>query len=163
MSKDEELQKAQFFFKYVKQIDALIQKAYDNLYDKINDLTTIVTAFIPVLFGLGYFCLNHEHFIILLMPIAISTTLLFLAVIQGFYMLWLNKYTYNDPLELIKKYHEQDLIFITLKTSVSWADVINENIKRHNERAKQYKHMLITIGAGLIIPIFVLWFTLCLF
>ena len=157
MSEDEDLKKAQFFFNYTEKIDSLVQKAHDKLYDKIKDMTTIVTALIPVLFGFGYFCLNNEHFIRLLIPIGITLICLGFAVIQGFYILWFNQYTYNEPFELIQKYHDQDLTFITLKTSVSWADVINENIEYHNDRAKKYKWMLVTIGLGLINLIFVFW------
>jgi len=149
LSIDEELSKAQFFFNYVNVIHVVIKEAQDKLYDKIKDMTSIVTALIPILFGLGYFCLNNSLLQRFLVPIGFTLFCFVVAVCIGFYVLWSNKYVYIDPLDFIKYYEKHDLNFIVLNTAVTWACFINENINLHNKLAKRYKYMLISIVLGI--------------
>jgi len=130
-------------------MNKIVSSAQDRLYDKIKDVVSIVTAIIPILFGLGYFCINNDDFKGLLIPIGFSLICLGISSIIGFYILWVSKFVYVDPYELIQKYHEEDIDFITLKTASTWSLFITENHDNHNNSAKKYKYMLIFIGLGL--------------
>jgi len=60
-------------------------------------------ALMTIIVALCYYSLDNLQFNSLLFPIGLTLTCLCLAVLAGFYILWNNKFEYNDPLTLIKK------------------------------------------------------------
>jgi len=154
---DEDLLKSQFFYNYASETYSLIYQGKNRLYNKIKDLTTITMALIPIILALCYYSLDNLQFNSLLFPIGLTLTCLCLAVLAGFYILWDNKFEYNDPLALIQKYQSKSLSFITLKTASSLADVANINCEEHNKMGDQYQYMILFVGTGIIILLFTFW------
>jgi hypothetical protein len=150
-SSNEELLKTQFFYNYASNLNSIIFQAKNRLYNKIKDITAIIIALIPILFGMGYYCLDNSQFRYLLFPLGATMTCFFLAVIIGFYIISDSEFIYNDPLTLIQEYHLEDTTFITLKTASSLADVVNVNCAQHNITGERYKWMLIFVGIGIVV------------
>ena len=155
-SKDE-LEKANFFYTYAMNISTLIAQRRSTLYNKIKDITTIITALIPILFGLGYYSLDNPKFDFVLFPIGLTLTCFFIAVLIGFYVLLEMEFAYNDPLQLIEKYHEESLKFITLITASSVASLANFNSDAHNKLGEGFQIMVYFVGAGFFIILVTFW------
>jgi len=148
---NEELEKAKFFFNYSMSINSLILQGKTRLYNKIKDLTTVITALITILFGLGYYCLDNLYFKPMLFPLWLTLLCLCIAVLIGFYILWINQFNIIDPLTLLQSYEQEDLQFITLITASSVAKVANINREEHNNMGDRYQLMIGFVSAGLII------------
>jgi len=146
-----------FFYNFASDMNTLVFKSKDRLYNKIKDLTVIIMTFIPILFGLGYFCINNYIYQALLIPISLTLTCLGISALIGFYILWNNQFHYNDPLKLIDKYHEKNTSFITLKTASSLAYITNLNCEEHNKMARSYQWMIFVVGISIINTIFTFW------
>lgn len=154
---DEELLKSQFFFNYANNLNTITFQASNRLYHKIKDLTAIIMALIPILFGLSYFFLDNSIFKPLLFPIALALSSLTIAVLVGFIILVEKEFIYNDPLALIQEYHNESISFITLKTASSLADVVNANIVKHNNMGGKYRIMIVFVTVGILILMFTFW------
>lgn len=148
---NEDLLKAQFFYNYTSNLNSIIYQAKNRLYNKIKDITAIITALIPILFGMGYYCLDNSQLRYLLLPIGLTMTCLFIAVIIGFYIISDSEFIYNDPLALIQDYHLENTAFITLKTASSLADTVNANCVEHNRDGERYVKMLYFVSAGFVV------------
>jgi hypothetical protein len=156
-STDDELLKAQFFFNYVEKLDAVVQKAQDGLYKKVKDTITVIVSIITLLIGFGNFILLNSYDTNLLIPIGISLILLSLSAITGGRILWYNISTYDDPLYMIQKYHEETPSYAVMITASTWADAVNKNRDFYNNKAKGYRWMLVFLGLGLAVLVITFW------
>ena len=154
---DEELLKSQFFFNYANNLNSITFQVSNRLYNKIKDLTAIVMALLPILFGLSYYFLDNSKFRPLLFPISLALSSLAIAVLAGFIILWNNEFIYNDPLALIQEYHKESISFITLKTASSLADVVNANVGEHNKLGDRYQIMIVFVAVGILILMITFW------
>lgn len=159
---DEEIQKAQFFFDYVVELDKVVQKAQESLYQKVKDAITIIVSLITILIGLGNFFLTNYYDISLLFSIGISLIFLSLSVIKGAQILWYRISIYDDPLYMIQKYHKNKSSEAIMITASTWADAVNKNREFYNNKAKGYRWMLGFLGAGLGTLVITFWYHIIL-
>jgi hypothetical protein len=149
--------KSSFFYNYSKMIDNIVRESQNNMYTKIKDWTTIIIAIIPILYSIGIFCLQNNTYSFLFIPLLITITILSAALIQGLRILLHNEFVFNDPVEFIQKYHENDLDYIKLKMAATLASTSMENYVSINKRARQYKTMLYLMATSIVILMVTFW------
>lgn len=152
MSKDDErLDKARFFFNLVSKTDDTTTQAHERLNKKVYEILGILTAIFTIVFGLGYFILEHTPVWYIFLPFLIGMITFVLALIQGLLLLRQKQwFKYVKPLTIVSKYKDKDLAFIINKYSATWDHTITHNIAVINSHRSGLRNMLFLIILGLL-------------
>ena len=149
--KEEELQKAKFFFELALKSDELVQKAGERLNEKIKGFMTLSATLVPFVVGLGYYILKQTATYWVLISFLLSLGSFVLSIIIGVFIQRPTGFRFLNPKKFKKKWKEKPLIYVVNKSASTWSDIVAKNKRVINSKEFWLDAMLSLICLGLAI------------
>lgn len=157
---NEELVKADFFYKMALESYSLISKVNESLDTKIHNMLRIVSAIIPLTFGLAYFIINSLSLkieilsfsapLILIVSLASSLCLFVASLVIGVILYFPKKFEFIDAEKLINEYHDKSRLLILQRVSATIAFTVTTNNAVCDSKANALKWTQIFVVLGVI-------------
>lgn len=148
MNLDEEILKAEFFYKAASESYSLINGTNEKLDGKIRDMVGIISAIVPITIGLVYFVLDTLSTRIRLLTIP-PLLLIYLTVLSLIFFAsalilavagtFPQDFEFIDPSKLIENYKDESRIVILQRASATLASTVTANNKVCDRKAEVLK------------------------
>ena len=163
---DEEISKADFFYRMTLHSYSLISKANERLDSKIRDLIGIITAIVPLTMGVVYFTFSSlsskleqlppQVPFILVVSVIFSFWFFALAAIVAVIGYFPRDFELIDPSKLIDCYKKENRLVILQRVSATLASTIatNNEVCEHKAKVLKCSELFIVLGIGALVTAF---------
>jgi hypothetical protein len=143
-SKDEDLEKAKFFYELALKSGEYIQRANERLTDKVRWFTASASTLIPLTLGVGYYILQQPANYWIFPVFSLSLVSLVSATILGMIVQRPTNSWVFDAQTFLTKFNKKNQTFIVNKSAATMSDISALNLKTINSK-ENYLYCMIAL------------------
>jgi len=152
---DENLEKAKFFCELALKSGEHIQKANEQLGEKVRWFITSASTLVPIVLGVGYYILQQTTNYWVFLLFFLSLISLGSAIIIGMIVQRPTSLLVFDAQNFMNEFRKKNRIYIINKSAATWSDIFAQNREIINSKENYLYAMVGLICFSLLLLVIV--------